>query len=209
MADPPPNGTTVYPPGVYTRVEWNLGDLAAGQIVTIRYAAGIPLRANTTTWPGGAPSPASLAQAANLDNNTGPSTREGIPESSATNIAQATGTYSGPDAYDLQAGYWTSVTAGILYINWRPSTAADPNYSNSSFTDDPVLAQYILDGNSAATVEQQNADYQKAQDYIAQHALSIGVYDRLSTLAVSPKLHDVWQEHAQGGPTFYDAYLTK
>ncbi|MEN2739805.1 ABC transporter substrate-binding protein [Microbacterium sp. X-17] len=119
------------------------------------------------------------------------------------------GKYSGPDAYDLQAGYWTSVTAGILYINWRPSTAADPNYSNSSFTNDPVLAQYILDGNSAATVEQQNAGYQKAQDYIAQHALSIGVYDRLSTLAVSPKLHDVWQEHAQGGPTFYDAYLTK
>lgn len=119
------------------------------------------------------------------------------------------GEYSGPDAYDLQAGYWTSVTAGILYINWRPSTAADPNYANSSFTDDPVLAQYILDGNSAATVDQQNADYQKAQDYIAQHALSIGVYDRLSTLAVSPKLHDVWQEHAQGGPTFYDAYLTK
>ncbi|QNE35456.1 ABC transporter substrate-binding protein [Leifsonia shinshuensis] len=119
------------------------------------------------------------------------------------------GKYSGPDAYDLQAGYWTSVTAGILYINWRPSTADDPNYSNSAFANDPVLAQYILDGNSAATVEQQNADYQKAQDYIAQHALSIGVYDRLSTLAVSPKLHDVWQEHAQGGPTFYDAYLTK
>ncbi|WP_426623006.1 ABC transporter substrate-binding protein [Leifsonia sp. McL0607] len=119
------------------------------------------------------------------------------------------GKFSGPDAYDLQAGYWTSVTAGILYINWRPSTADDPNYSNSAFYDDPVLAQYILDGNSAATVEQQNADYQKAQDYIAQHALSIGVYDRLSTLAVSPRLHDVWQEHAQGGPTFYDAYLTK
>jgi peptide/nickel transport system substrate-binding protein len=119
------------------------------------------------------------------------------------------GKYSGPDAYDLQAGYWTSVTAGILYINWRPSTPGDPNYANSAFADDPVLAQYILDGNSAATVDEQNADYRKAQDYIAQHALSIGVYDRLSTLAVSPKLHGVWQEHAQGGPTFYDAYLTK
>ena len=85
----------------------------------------------------------------------------------------------------------------------------NPNYSNSAFYNDPVLEQYILDGNSAATVDEQNADYQKAQDYIAQHALSIGVYDRLSTLAVSPKLHGVWQEHAQGGPTFYDAYLTK
>jgi peptide/nickel transport system substrate-binding protein len=119
------------------------------------------------------------------------------------------GKYSTPDDHDLSVGYWTAVTAGILYINWRPSTADDPNYANSAFYNDPTLAQYILDGNSAATVDAQNASYQKAQDYIAQHALSIGVYDRLSTLAVSTKLKGVWQEHAQGGPTFYDAYLTK
>lgn len=119
------------------------------------------------------------------------------------------GKYSTPDSYDLQAGYWTAVTAGILYINWRPSTADDPNYSNAAFYNDPTLEQYILDGNSAATVDAQNAAYEKAQEYIAEHALSIGVYDRLSTLAVAPKLKGVWQEHAQGGPTFYDAYLTK
>jgi peptide/nickel transport system substrate-binding protein len=119
------------------------------------------------------------------------------------------GKYSTPSDHDLSVGYWTAVTAGILYINWRPSTADDPNYANSAFYNDPTLAQYILDGNSAPTLDAQNAAYQKAQDYIAQHALSIGVYDRLSTLAVSPKLKGVWQEHAQGGPTFYDAYLTK
>ena len=119
------------------------------------------------------------------------------------------GKYSTPSDHDLSVGYWTAVTAGILYINWRPSTADDPNYSNSAFYNDPTLAQYILDGNSAPTLDAQNAAYEKAQDYIAQHALSIGVYDRLSTLAVSPKLKGVWQEHAQGGPTFYDAYLTK
>ena len=71
------------------------------------------------------------------------------------------------------------------------------------------LAGYILEGNSEPDVAKQNADYAKAQDYIAEHALSIGVYDRLSTLAVSTKLKDVWQEHAQGGPTFYDAYFVK
>ncbi|HVX07484.1 ABC transporter substrate-binding protein [Humibacter sp.] len=117
------------------------------------------------------------------------------------------GKYSTPDSYDISAGYWTAVTAGILYINWRPSTTDDPNYANSAFYNDDTLAQFILDGNSAQDVATQNADYQKAQDYIAQHALSIGVYDRLSTLAVSPKLKGVWQEHAQGGPTFYDAYF--
>ena len=49
-----------------------------------------------------------------------------------------------------------------------------------------MLEQLILDGNSAADIDEQNALYQQAQDYIADHALSIGLYDRLSTLAVSP-----------------------
>ncbi|WP_223693597.1 ABC transporter substrate-binding protein [Leifsonia poae] len=119
------------------------------------------------------------------------------------------GKYSTPDDHDLSVGYWTAVTAGILYINWRPSTPEDPNYANSAFYNDPTLEKYILEGNSASDVAAQNAAYEKAQDYIAEHALSIGVYDRLSTLAVSPTLKGVWQEHAQGGPTFYDAYFTK
>jgi peptide/nickel transport system substrate-binding protein len=119
------------------------------------------------------------------------------------------GKYSTPDDYDINVGYWTAVTAGILYINYRPSTADNPNYANSTFSRDTTLEKFILDGNSAADVATQNADYQKAQDYIAEHALSIGVYDRLSTLAVAPKLKGVWQEHAQGGPTFYDAYFVK
>lgn len=119
------------------------------------------------------------------------------------------GAYSAPNTHDLSVGYWTAVTAGILYINWRPSTKADPNYSNSAFYNDPTLESSILAGNSAADPAQQAADYGKAQQYIADHALSIGVYDRLSTLAVSPKLKDVWQEHAQGGPTFYDAYFVR
>ena len=86
------------PSGTYTRVQWNLGTLAAGQEVVVRYRAGIPQRANTTTWPGVAPSGASRGQVANLDNNTGPSTRETGSELSLTNVATATGTYQGPVA---------------------------------------------------------------------------------------------------------------
>ena len=120
------------------------------------------------------------------------------------------GKYQTVDDHDLSVGYWTAVTAGIMYINWRPSTPSDPNYSNSAFFDDPNgPIGDILAGNSESDKATQAADYEKAQQYIADHALSIGVYDRLSTLAVSPKLKGVWQEHAQGGPTFYDAYLTK
>jgi peptide/nickel transport system substrate-binding protein len=119
------------------------------------------------------------------------------------------GAYSTPEERDINVGYWTAVTAGILYINWRPSTEEAPNYSNGAFYNDEVLAQLIRDANSAADLDEQNALYIEAQDYIAERALSIGLYDRLSTLAVDTSLKGVWQEHAQGGPTFYDAYLTE
>lgn len=119
------------------------------------------------------------------------------------------GDYSTPDSYDLSVGYWTSVNAGILYINWRQSTEEQPNYSNSAFYNDPVLEQLILDANSEPDAEKQNQLYGQAQDYIAEHATSVGLYDRLSTLAVSPSLKGVWQENAQGGPTFYDAYFVE
>lgn len=117
------------------------------------------------------------------------------------------GAYSQPDERDIYAGYWTSVTSGILWINWRSNLPESPNGNNAAFYNSPELEQIILDANSAADIDEQNALYQKAQEYIADHALSIGLYDRLSTLAVSPFLKDVWQEHSQGGPVFHDAYF--
>jgi peptide/nickel transport system substrate-binding protein len=119
------------------------------------------------------------------------------------------GGYSQPDERDIYPGYWTAVTSGILYINWRQGTEEAPNFWNSSFTNYPELEAIILEANSTADVDAQNALYAEAQEYIAEHALAIGVYDRLSTLAVSPKLQGVWQEHAQGGPTFYDAHFVE
>ncbi len=99
VTNPGTIGGTVYPPGIYTRVQWDLGSLPPGTTTTISYAAGVPLLANTNNWsarPGGAPSGASGLQTANLDNNTGPSTRETTTEQSATNVARVTGNYPGP-----------------------------------------------------------------------------------------------------------------
>ena len=48
--------------------------------------------------PGDTPTPASLGQTANLDNNTGPSTRETATEQAYTNHATVTGDYTGPVA---------------------------------------------------------------------------------------------------------------
>ncbi|RMH78816.1 MAG: hypothetical protein D6683_07075, partial [Actinomyces sp.] len=90
-------------PGVYTHVRWDLtddaGDPLFGRAMTpseqveIMYAAGIPLRENAlfATPPGG------LAEIANLDNNTGPLTRD---EQQWENWAVASGIYH-PGVADL------------------------------------------------------------------------------------------------------------
>lgn len=95
------------PAGVYTKLTWanatltaaGRGSLAANGSFAISYLVGAPMRANTMTWdgPGGAPTPASGNQGANLDNNNGPVNPETGTEPSARNTADLTGTYgAGP-----------------------------------------------------------------------------------------------------------------
>lgn len=82
------------PAGVYTKVTWQVSTLAAGATYTVNYAASIPQRANTMTFAGGTPSADSLAQTANLNNNTGASTRETQTEQTLTNRADVAGTFN-------------------------------------------------------------------------------------------------------------------
>ena len=85
------------PAGVYTKVQWDLGTLTPGQKVEINYRAGIPQRANVV-FPVDGPTAASLEQGANLDNNTGTSTREALVVKQLTNHATVSATYDGPVA---------------------------------------------------------------------------------------------------------------
>lgn len=87
--------------GVYTQVTWQLSNVASGATRLIRYRAGIPQRANVLFV--GGPTPQSGAQAANLDNNTGASTRETTTEQALTNLATVAGTYTGTTAPGTQA----------------------------------------------------------------------------------------------------------
>ena len=86
---------------VFTKVVWHLGDLPAGSVTRVQYAAGIPLRENTMTWDAPVGGPETGEQAANLDNNNGPSTRQGLGADRAvdgavwTNLARAVGEYEG------------------------------------------------------------------------------------------------------------------
>lgn len=81
---------TGYPAGVYTKIVWDIGDLPAGKTY-IKYASGIPLKKNVM------PTDSNFEATANLDNNTGGSTREGDTPDSATNYVKATGIYPGTD----------------------------------------------------------------------------------------------------------------
>jgi peptide/nickel transport system substrate-binding protein len=129
-----------------------------------------------------------------------------IPETEAQTFG---GAYSTPSSYDAQPWYWTSPSAAILWIVWRPSTKADPNYSNSSFYNNNQLSAIIQDGNTAATTAAADQYYGQAQAIIQDQAAAVGLYDQTMSIAVAKNLHDVWLEKSQGEPVFEDAYFTK
>ena len=114
--------------GVYTKVTWTLNELAGGTAqsfpasagtsgsVELKYYAAVPLFENAL-WEGAAPDAASGQQGANLDNNTGPSTRHGSADAAApagaqalTNAATASGAFTGPVLDDDDALRTTSDT---------------------------------------------------------------------------------------------------
>lgn len=119
------------------------------------------------------------------------------------------GTYSGPESYDAQLGYWTSPTAGILHINFRQNLPESPNYSNTTFYNNPEIEDLILQANSADTTEEANALYAQAQQRLSDEAVAVGLYTQTASIATAPNLHGVWLEASQGEPVFSDAYFTK
>ncbi|UOQ57303.1 isopeptide-forming domain-containing fimbrial protein [Leucobacter allii] len=157
--------------GVYTKVTWTLDALGGGAAqdfpaaagtpgtVELSYRAAVPLFANAL-WPEGAePDPATGAQAANLDNNTGASTRHGAvgtedPEfaQSMVNTVFASGVYQGPVAGDDESlrDAVDSDTEHIEAVDLRVIKEVD----GSAFTTG-TLASYTL---HVATSEYVDAD---------------------------------------------------
>ena len=100
-----PDGNGPLPTGIYTHLKWDsVPGFAVGESKTFTYAAAIPLRANTMTWPGGnAPDPTTGAQASNLDNNSGPET---LDEQPLLNGAFVEGTYEPPSKPPKHVSNW-------------------------------------------------------------------------------------------------------
>lgn len=119
------------------------------------------------------------------------------------------GRYNPPETYEAYVGYWTSPTPGLLLINWRQRLAEKPNPYNVAFFNDPDLQGTIERANSTDDPEKRASLYSAAQQRIANSALAIGLYTQTTSLAASPKLHDVWAEKSQGEPVFSDARFVK
>ncbi|MDH3018075.1 ABC transporter substrate-binding protein [Gordonia alkanivorans] len=119
------------------------------------------------------------------------------------------GNYAKAPTYDAYVGYWTSPTPGLLYINWRQRLEDSPNPHNTAYYNDPTLQGFIEKANSAADPAEQREFYRRAQKLIGDEAMSIGLYTQTTSIAVNPKLHDVWVEKSQGEPVFADARFVR
>ncbi|WP_166787244.1 MULTISPECIES: S-layer family protein [unclassified Cryobacterium] len=137
---------------VFTKVTWNLGTLTAGSTRTITYSAAIPLKANTM-WPAGqVPNAAARLQAANLDNNTGASTRQEAPAAAGqglTNTAVATGTYTGPVATPADAAATSSDSVTVKAMDLSIVKSVD----SSDFVADGIAHFTLLLRSSEYTTD--------------------------------------------------------
>ena len=123
-----PDGAGPLPDAIYTHVLWNTGDLTAGQTLTYRYRAAVPLAENTLDFNGAsagdgtAPDPASNEQAVNLDNNNGPETTD---EQALTNYALAQGDYQGTrgGVQEVSSDHSITRTAEDLLV-WKDGSSS-------------------------------------------------------------------------------------
>ncbi|MDL9938540.1 ABC transporter substrate-binding protein [Gordonia sp. ABSL1-1] len=127
----------------------------------------------------------------------------------ATQSAYFGGRYAKANSTEAYVGYWTSPTPGLLLINWRQRLPDKPNPFNQAFYNDPHLQSVIEQANSATDPAQRTALYHQAQQIISDQALAIGLYTQTTSLAITPKLHDVWTEQSQGEPVFADARFVR
>ncbi|MBH0022899.1 SdrD B-like domain-containing protein [Salinibacterium sp. SWN248] len=127
-----PDGDGPLDEAVYTKVVWTIsGELVADGVITIRYAAGIPLRENVA-FDGEA--------TANLDNNTGDLTYD---EQQLTNYAETSGTYSG-DGESYTDDATATVSAEDVAIQKTVDVDAITQGADSVWTLDYQSSEYAL-----------------------------------------------------------------
>ena len=120
------------------------------------------------------------------------------------------GGYSQPDERDIYPGYWTAVTSGILYINWRQSTeeCAELLATPRSRTTPSSRRSSSRPTPPPTSTRRTRSTRRRRSTSPSTHSPSACTTGSRRSPS-SPKLQGVWQEHAQGGPTFYDAHFVE
>ena len=190
--DGDPDAAGPAPSGVYTDVTWEPFDLAPGATRTFTYRAGIPLYENTTTWPNGKPADTSGEQAANLDNNNGPSTAERLSETTYTNYARATGEYQGPGVGGIEGP--VSVVAENTENVTSEDLAIRKSVSPSTFT---------IGGTATFTLTTRTSEYRDSAAVDIEDTLPDGLTfipaSAAATLNGAPTTLDVAVDSAVAG----------
>lgn len=131
-----PDGSGGLPEAVYTQVVWSgLGTMAANAVITLRYAAAIPLHANSDAV-------AVTDPVANLDNNTG---AEADDEAPLTTYAAVAGDYQGglPAVRSFVVDDDVTVTAEDVRIVKSASTGTINQAQNTTWTLDIATSEYV------------------------------------------------------------------
>lgn len=157
--------------GIYTKITWEVPDLAAGGYWRTGFRAVVPQRENALFSD---PAPAAACgdvagtwvcpQAANLDNNTGPSTREQNStagtedgEQQLTSVATVTAEYQGPVAQvaDRQVAGSASktVTAEDFAVTFSPRPDDYVSGNSSSYVLQVAVSEYVGDADLVITAE--------------------------------------------------------
>jgi large repetitive protein len=165
-----PDGAGPMVNAAYTHVQWNLVNFAIGETKIINYAAGVPIRENTLTFPGAVDTTGQ--QTANLDNNSGAETTD---EQLHRNFAEVAGTYAGPLAPGTSNPVGVSDTHDITSEDLRLLKSVNPS----------VIEQGT---DSVWTLTITTSEYRTADDLVVTDTLPNG--HRPLSLAVNYDSHE-------------------
>jgi peptide/nickel transport system substrate-binding protein len=114
----------------------------------------------------------------------------------------------GPN-WDIQPWYWVGRSAETFHVVWNPEISGAPNTFNATGYFDPRVTADISKLDQTTDVNQQTTISHDIQQLLTEKdSLVLGIAGMQVTLAVSPKLHGVWQSDDVGEPVLSDAWLS-
>jgi peptide/nickel transport system substrate-binding protein len=131
-----------------------------------------------------------------------------VPVPQATFFSSGAGWPGIKKQWDILPWYWVGRTPDNLHVTWAPTIGNQVNVNNpgGTFPVSNQIAQLVA---STSTATQQKLADQIQQTIAAKDALVYGISPLEVTLAITPKLHGVWQRADVGEPVFTTAYFAK